>query len=157
MLKRYLPFSLYEIHVISLSSELIGLARATAWRNPIFVKTRKRFIVLRAVVYEPHILDFDFDEALRERRMAPIFAGLVKLPMYRTDETLWNSWGGRCTYRPEVAQHEYLLKIVAAGSKKLFMDLYIYIYINIRSLIQSIKFSTANERLYRVLNIFKTF
>jgi len=53
----------------------------------------------------------------------------------------------------EVAQHEYLLKyLVAAGSKKLFMDF--YIYINIRSLIQFIKFSTANERLYRVFNIF---
>lgn len=40
------------------------------------------------VVYGRHSLDFDFDEALRERQMAPIFTGLVKLPMYRTDETL---------------------------------------------------------------------
>lgn len=39
-------------------------------------------------IYGRRSLDFDFDEALRERRMAPIFADLVKLPMYRTDETL---------------------------------------------------------------------
>lgn len=45
----------------------------------------------------------------------------------------------------EVAWHEYLLEIVAAGSKKLFMDF----YINFGSLIQPIKISTANERRYQ--------
>jgi len=53
----------------------------------------------------------------------------------------------------EVAWHEYFLEIVAAGSKKLFMDF----YINFGSLIQSIKFSTVNERRYRELSIFKSF
>lgn len=64
---------------------------AAVWRNPIFVKRESRpgFIVSQAcAVYGYHILDFDFDKALLERRMAPIFAGLVKLPMYRMDETL---------------------------------------------------------------------
>lgn len=51
----------------------------------------------------------------------------------------------------EVARYEYFLRIVAAGSKKLFMDF----YINFGSLIQLIKFSTANERRYRKLNAFK--
>lgn len=51
----------------------------------------------------------------------------------------------------EVAWYEYFLEIVAAGSKKLFMDF----YINFGSLIQLIKFSTENERRYRKLNAFK--
>lgn len=34
----------------------------------------------RAWYMDARSLDFDFDEALRGRRMTPIFAGLVKTP-----------------------------------------------------------------------------
>lgn len=103
-----------------------------------FLWTRKPTEIHSAAscgIYERRSLDFDFDEALRDRQMAPIFAGLVKLPMYRTDETLWNSWGTSMHLPTEVAWHEYFLEIVATGSKKLFMDF----SINFGSLIQPIK------------------
>lgn len=53
----------------------------------------------------------------------------------------------------KVAWHEYFLEIVATGGKKLFMDF----YINFGFFIQPIKFTTANERRYQKLNIFKSF